>query len=318
MCAWRLFSLFCLSTLIGCRGVSLIDHAKAQADDTVEKTTAKVEKLVSEAKASLTDTLREAKEEYKGALKDTSAEVTKLREDIDKSLAELDRRTQERIEQLRASAAELVRQGDASVQARIDQLFAELRRFSDDTLAQIAKLIQPVLDMAAKIGTAVENGDKHVAAILEKVTPILDSVKAGVDSAKSTLDEARKGILQLRGKDPETGQNSESPWWTRGLLGFLAAAFAAWRKMDQRKNGDRWKREELEANTRTDSEKLIREGVFDDEIAGRIIAGAFDEHIRARLVHLGVLRVQTAVPPREGGDPSSPQVLGGPTPTSGV
>lgn len=304
MRAWQLFALLTVGSLLGCRGTTLVDHAKQQVDDSVEKAEAKVEKLVDEAKVSLDDSVTKARLEYSGALKDTSEEVEKLREKLEQDLAELDRKTQERIEQLRASAAEVVRQGDQAVQARIDQLFAELTKFSNDTLAQIAKLIQPVLDMAAKIGTAVENGDKHMAAILEKITPILDSVKAGVDSAKVTLDEARKGILQLRGKDPETGQNSENPWWTRGVLGFLTAAFMAWRKLDQKKNGDRWKREELEANTRTDAEKLIREGVFDDEIAGRISAGAFDGHLQARLAHLGVLRI-VPTSTQEGGDPPS-------------
>lgn len=289
---WQIFAVLTLGSLLGCRGTDLVDHAKKQVDDSVEKADAKVEKLVNDAKASLDDSVTKARAEYKGALKDTSDEVTKLRQDLEKDLAELDRKTQERIEQLRASAAAIIAQGDKAVQARIDQLFAELTKFSNDTLAQIAKLIQPILDMAGKIGTAVENGDKHVAAILEKVTPILDSVKL-------TVDEVRKAILKLEGKDPETGKDSENPWWTRGILGLLTAAFMAWRKRDQKVNGDRWKREELEANTTTDVEKALNSGRFDDAI-------------RARLVSLGVLRVSVAAPPREGGDLSSPRPAGGP------
>lgn len=310
---WHVTGLLGVLFLAGsCRSGPIFDRAddsvreaKQQIDDSVERAAEKVERLVAESKVAIDDSLKGARAEYKGALQDTTAEVDKLREDLKRDLAELDRRSQERIEQIRSSSLELIRAGDQAAQARIDQVFTELRQFMADTLERITRLIQPVLTMADKISGVAETSNRAVQEILVRLTGILDEVK-------NTIGEVRKAIQQVRGVNPETGET------TGGILGWLSMALtgllAAWRKFDSSKNGDRWKRDELEDNTRTDVEKHLKAGTFDDEIAGRIAAGAFDAHLQARLVSLGVLRVSApaTVPSREGGDPSSPQGTSGP------
>lgn len=283
-----------LLTLAGCVGPRTFDRAdesveraKEKLDESVDRAADRLEDLVEEAKSSLAATAADIAETT-GA--EVDAKIEKLQKSFQESLADLDRRSEERIEQIRSSAQDLVRQGDAAVQARIDQLFAELRRFSTETLSEIRLLIEPILEMAKQVGAAVENGEEHVAALLLKITPVLDSVKL-------TVDEVRKGILELRGRDPDTGE-PDGVWYERGAIGLLFSLFVLWRKLDASRNGERWKPEELKEKTRSDVEQLLKSGEYDDEI-------------RARLVTMGVLRMQPSlqlpVPPREGGDPSSPQ-----------
>lgn len=308
---WHIPALFGLViALNGCRTSLLfradesVDHAKKQVDDSVDRASDRIQRLVNEAEDSLKDTLKESRIEYQGALQETSAEVNKLREDLKKDLAELDRRSQERIEQIRTSAIQLIEAGDKAAQTRIDQVFTELRTFMADTLERITRLIQPVLVMADKVAGLADQGNKAVQDILARLLGIFDSVK-------STIEEVKKAIQQVRGINPQTGEQT-----TGGILGILSmiltGAIALWRKLDQGKNGDRWKPEELKAKTVADVETEIKNGTFDDEIAGRINSGVFDSALRARLVDLGVLRVSTAVPSREGGDPSSPSHNGEP------
>lgn len=305
-------SIFLLSVLLvvgGCqtklfdRVDQSVDNAKQQIDDSIDRAEERIRTLVREARESVSSTLDDARDEYKGALKDTSAEVEKLRTDLKRDLEDLDRRSQERIEQIRSGSLELIKAGDAAVQARIDQLFTDLRLFMAETLTQVAKLIEPVLKMADKIGNVADSGNQAVREVLTRLIAILDAVK-------DTVTDVRKTIQQIRGVNPETGETTGIAGW---ISMILTAIILAMRKLDSLRNGERWKADELEDKTRTDVEKHLKAGTFDDEIAGRILAGAFDDHLRARLVHFGVVRVSSVtVPPKEGGDPSSPQVPGGP------
>lgn len=309
-----------LSSVSGCRVAPLADRvdesvekAKKQIDDSVDRATTRLETSLEKAKADTAAVVEKARASYDIELKNTGAEVDRLREETKKDLLELDRQIQARLDQIRTSALDLVQKTDASVQQRIDQLFTELHRFTTDTLDRIQKLIQPILDMATKIGTAVENGDRHIAEIVAKITPILDSVKGATDAARGALDEARLAIMKVQGKNAD-GTPAENPWWTRGIMGAMAAAFAAWRASDKKKNGERWKREELLATTKQDVGDLLKSGEYDDEIAGRISSGALDFVIGARLVVLSAQK--QLVPAQEGAGPT-PGIGRAPSPPPG-
>jgi vacuolar-type H+-ATPase subunit H len=272
-----------------------VERAKRQIDDSVDRATQRLREAVKDAQESTSKLVEQTRASYDQELKETRAEVDRLREALNKDVADLDRRVQERLDQIRTSALTISQDVDGRVQARIDQVFTELRLFMTEVLARIEKMIEPIMKVASSVSSAVDNGNRYIADITTKFGAILIEVE-------KTTSEVRKAISQFRGVDPETGKDKPGTPWIEIVGGLMAAAFIAWRKIDQRKNGDRWKEEELTEKTHQDVSKGIMAGEFDAAIRERIASGQFDDALRSRLVSLGALKVQPVLS-REGGDP---------------
>lgn len=239
-----------------------VDRAVDRVDSSLEKSKEKIDQTISGIRQETSELIAELKEVYQTSVAATADEIDDLRRRFRTDLDALDEKIRARVDQVQEAAYKLVQAGDAAVQARIDQVFAELRRFSADSLSSVRELIGPILDMAKSIGKTADASSEAIERISLKIASIIEKFE-------SILTEVKNLALKLQGKD-EQGNKTGTDWGAiLGTIGTAMAGLLAWiRSREKAKEGDRWKPEELTEHTRSTVSTLLKSGEFDDEVAG--------------------------------------------------